>query len=155
MRHTFLPLFMTGAMLFTSSLPAAEEKTDTAPAETAKKEKKKKLNWEEVDASEFGAKLDAASGEKWAASPESIVLEYAGPFITDSGEKMSQRRSISIRTKGEGIPKKLKITLTDDGLFDDSVKKSSVRLELKRNKKDGSWKLLKAYRATEKWAPPA
>ncbi|MAS96728.1 MAG: hypothetical protein CMO55_26350 [Verrucomicrobiales bacterium] len=146
MKHVALPLALL--LSFTIGF-SADEQTES--------KKKKKPDFTEVDASEFSQKLDAASteGEKWANAPETIIVEYVGPFITESGEKMGQRRSIGIRTKGEGVPKRLRVTLTDDGLFDDETKKITTRLYLKRGKKDGAWKLLKVERAMEKWAPPA
>ena len=142
-----LTLALVPILSFSASLLTAEEET----AET-----KKNKAWETIDSAEFAEKLDAATaaGEKWAEAPESIGLEFAGPFITESGEKMGQRRTIGIRSKGEGVPGKLSVTLIDDGLFDDSIKKQSSRLVLKR-KENGDWKLVKILRRSEKWAPPA
>lgn len=153
MKHVAFSLLPVFALSLTLGF-SAEDSTEASPA---KKKEKKKTNWEEIDTTEFAGKLESASaaGEKWAGAPETIIIEYAGPLITESGEKMAQRRTIGIRSKGEGVPKKIKVTLTDDGLFDDETKKISIRFHLKRGKKDGSWKLLKAGRATEKWAPPA
>ena len=113
------------------------------------------IAWEEVDATEFAAKVDkaVATGEKWTANPESIILEYVGPFIQDSGEKAGQSRTIRINAKGEDLPKVLMVVLIDDGLFDDSTKTIRNRLGLTRTA-DGKWKVRKAFRSLEKWPKP-
>ena len=127
----------------------------TVKAEDAEKPDKPAIAWEEVDVAEFAAKVDKANaaGEKWTASPESIILEYAGPFVSKSGEKASQTRTIRINSKGEGLAKVLMVVLIDDGLFDDSIKTDRKRLALARGE-DGKWKVRKAFRSWVKWPKP-
>lgn len=121
---------------------------------SAQDEKKKKpaIDWKETDATEFTKKLEkaTAAGEKWTKNPESIILEYVGPFVSKDGEKAAANRSIRIFTKGEGVPKVLNVQLIDDGLFDDSIKTQRTRLALSRSD-DGKWKLRKAFKSQEKW----
>ena len=129
----------------------AQDTEKNAPA----KDKKPALEWQETEAGEFAKKLEAASaaGEKWAKSPESIILEFVGPFVSPDGEKAAANRNIRIFTKGEELPKVLNVVLVDDGLFDDSIKTRAIRLALARQE-DGSWKLRKAYEAQVKWPKP-
>ena len=117
--------------------------------------KKLAIDWKEIEATEFASKLATATaaGEKWTKSPESIILEYVGPFISKEGEKAAASRSIRIFTKGDELPKILNVILVDDGLLDDSVKTQRTRLALSRQD-DGSWKLRKAFRSQEKWPKP-
>ena len=137
-----------------ASLPAAL--CLTLFADDKKEEKPKNaIEWTETDAKEFTAKLEKASaaGEKWAKTPESIMLEYAGPFVTDSGEKVAATRNLRIWTKGEGLPKTLNVVLIDDGLFDDQIKSERHRLALSRQE-DGKWKLHKAFESHQNWPKP-
>lgn len=110
--------------------------------------------WESIDATEWTAKLDAATeaGAPWAANPETILLEFAGPFVTKEGEKMGQSRTIRLISKGEDT-KTLNVILIDDGLFDDSTMTARLRLVLTRTP-EGIWKLRKAFRSSEKWPRP-
>lgn len=126
----------------------AQDTEKNAPA----KAKKPALEWRETDAGEFTKKLEKASaaGEKWTKSPESIILEFVGPFVSPDGEKAAANRNIRIFTKGEELPKVLNVVLVDDGLFDDSIKTRAIRLALTRQE-DGSWTLRKAYEAQVKW----
>ena len=117
--------------------------------------KKPAFDWKEVDAAEFAAKLEKASaaGEKWTRSPESIILEWVGPFVSKEGEKAAATRNIRIFTKGEDLPKPLIVVLIDDGLLDDQIKTQASRLALARQD-DGSWKFRKAFKAQVKWPKP-
>ncbi|MEZ5301645.1 MAG: hypothetical protein R3F11_13485 [Verrucomicrobiales bacterium] len=151
---SILPLLAASAALclgFNAAAPAADEAEAPKPAAP----EKKAIEWEEIIATPFAEKLAmaAAAGEKWAASPESIILEFAGPFISKEGEKAAQSRTIRISTKGEGIPKTLSVILTDDGLFDDETKTRRTKLALTRGE-DGRWALRKAFRSSEKWPKP-
>lgn len=124
------------------------------PLQAQEAEKSPAVTWESIDATEWTAKLDAATEEgiPWATNPETILVEFAGPFVTKGGEKMGQSRTIRLISKGEGI-KTLNAILIDDGLFDDSIKTSRLRLVLARTP-DGTWKLRKAFRCFEKWPRP-
>lgn len=146
MKMSILPALLLAAVAFIPSI--------TRSAEAEKPAKKGTIEWNEIDATEFSSKLDqaTASGEKWAANPETIIVELAGPFVAESGEKMGQSRTIRLISKGEDL-KTLSVVLTDDGLFDDSTKTARLRLVLTRTTK-GSWKLRKAFRSTEKWPRP-
>ena len=123
-------------------------------AEAERPAKKRTIEWNEIDATEFSARLDqaTASGEKWAANPETIIVEFAGPFVAESGEKMGQSRTIRLISKGEDL-KTLSAVLSDDGLFDDSTKTARLRLVLTRTTQ-GAWKLRKAFQSSEKWSKP-
>ena len=123
-----------------------------APAIADETKEKPVIEWEEIESSELAAKLKMGSetGEKWTANPESIALEFGGPLISKSGEKMAQSRVIRIHTKGEGVPKILNVILIDDGLFDDQVKTMRHRFALTRSE-DGKWTLRKAFRSSENW----
>ncbi len=72
----------------------------------AEKRKKPAFDWKETEAADFAAKLEKASaaGEKWTRSPESIILEWVGPFVSKEGEKAAATRNIRIFTKGEELP---------------------------------------------------
>lgn len=129
----------------------AQDKATKQPAG----DKKPALEWKESDSTEFAKKLKAASaaGEKWTQSPESIILEFVGPFVSKDGEKAAASRHIRIHTKGDELPKTLNVVLVDDGLLDDSVKTQGTRLALARQE-DGSWRLRKLFRAQVKWPAP-
>ena len=149
-----MKMFMTAAsatliLCFSSAAQEAEKKDPPAVV------KKPALEWQETEAGEFAKKLEKASaaGEKWTKSPESIILEFVGPFVSPEGEKAAANRSIRINTKGEDLPKILNVVLVDDGLFDDSIKTLGTRLALARGE-DGTWKLRKAFRAQLKWPKP-
>ena len=142
-------IFTTAAALFVVcfSLAAQDKK--------AEEKKKPAFDWKETEAAEFAAKLKKASaaGEKWTKSPESIILEWVGPFVSKEGEKAAATRNIRIFTKGEELPKPLNVVLIDDGLLDDQVKTQASRLALVRQD-DGSWQLRKAFKAQVKWPKP-
>jgi hypothetical protein len=123
-----------------------------SPVFAEETEKKPAIDWEEIDSSELAAKLEkgTAAGDTWTANPESIALEFGGPFISESGEKMAQSRIIRIYTKGEGVPKVLNVILIDEGLFDDQVKTMRHRFALTRGE-DGKWTLRKVFRSSETW----
>jgi len=145
-----MKLLLALALSTIAAISFAQE--DSTKKEPSAKPKKTEIEWKEIDAAKFADKLTkaAAAGEKWTKNPESIILEYAGPFITESGEKIASNRNIRIYTKGEEVPKFLSVVLIDDGLFDDSIKTQRTRLALARNE-DGTWKLHKAYQANVKW----
>ena len=147
MHRTRTPIVALAAFALAVSLQALS--AQDAPAKASK------IDWKETEAPDFAAKLDKASaaGEKWAQSPESIILEYVGPFISKEGEKAAAKRSIRIFTKGDELPKTLNVVLIDDGLLDDSIKTAQTRLALARQE-DGTWKLRKAYKAQVKWPKP-
>lgn len=117
--------------------------------------KKPAFDWKETDAAAFAAKLEkaTAAGEKWTRSPESIILEWVGPFVSKEGEKAAATRNIRIFTKGDELPKVLSVVLIDDGLLDDQVKTQASRLSLARQE-DGSWKFRKAFKAQVNWPKP-
>ncbi len=141
--HAFSPI-----LFVLLALPLQAQESDRASAE------KPAITWESIDASEFAAKLEKANaaGEGWAANPETILVQFAGPFVTKGGEKMGQSRTIRLISKGEGI-KTLNAILIDDGLFDDSTKTARLRLVLARTG-EGTWKLRKVFRSSEKWPRP-
>ena len=120
--------------------------------DAAEPKKKATIDWKEVDSAKFAAKLEkaTAAGEKWTSDPVSIILNYAGPFISKEGEKAAANRTIRINTKGDELPKTLNVVLIDDGLLDDSVKTLRTRLALARQE-NGSWKLRKIYKSQAKW----
>ncbi|MGI9242236.1 MAG: hypothetical protein ACR2RV_15665 [Verrucomicrobiales bacterium] len=136
------------ATMILGSISPAQDNATKQP----EKGKKPALEWKESDSTEFAKKLKAASaaGEKWTRSPESIILEFVGPFVSKDGEKAAASRHIRINTKGEDVPKTLNVVLVDNGLFDDSIKTMGTRLSLARQE-DGSWKLRKLFRAQVKW----
>ena len=145
---------LTTTVLATMILCLSSNAQDTEK-KTPAKNGKPALEWKEVAAVEFAEKLEKATsaGEKWTKSPESIILEFVGPFVSPEGEKAAANRSIRINTKGEGLPKILNVALIDDGLFDDSIKTQGTRLALNRQD-DGTWKLRKAFKAMVKWPKP-
>ena len=98
--------------------------------------------FQNVNINQYNRLIDIASGnrEAWIKSSAQVVLKVVG--------EMREVRSRTIRfvsPSAEGSDQ-LTVTVTDDGLLDDSVRTERLVLKLKRNSKS-AWRVLSGQRS--------
>lgn len=82
--------------------------------------------------------------EAWVKSAEQVILKIAGEFSE------AKSRNISISSEFADVNDRLTVTVTDDGLLDDSVRGEKIQVELQVGS-DGVWKVISYSRSWRCW----
>lgn len=113
----------TLALLFTNPLLSSEQSLDTV---------------------ELNARLAEArnAGEEWVKDPALVAPILVGNWIVPGEEMASMRREVSSSSSGEDPASGITVTVKEDGLLDDAVRRIDHRFAFELEK--GAWKITEA-----------
>jgi len=97
-----------------------------------------------MDTAEFNKSVISAGGESWTSDPVTVSLKFTGPFegLTQSIERKNDSAESAETTT---------VTITNEGLLDDSVMGEKFHLKLKRAE-HGAWLVESAGKMIKCWA---
>jgi len=96
-----------------------------------------------IDPAAFNKSVISAWGESWTSDPVTVSLKFTGPFegLTQSIERMNDSAE---------SPETTTVTITSEGLLDDSVMGEKFLLKLKRTG-HGAWLIESAGKKVKCW----
>ncbi len=96
-----------------------------------------------LDPGAFNKSVTEAGAEKWTSDPVAVSLRFTGPF--EGLTQTIERKNVSAES-----PDKTAVTITNEGLLDDSVMGEKFFLKLKRAEQ-GAWLIESAAKTVKCW----